>query len=187
LKFLGTLVSALTVGAVIMILSKTYGYSGPDALVAPQANAMASIIQPLMSGGDTPWMLYIIGAVLALLLDRMKIPALAFALGMFIPLQLNIPLLVGGLIAWFVSSRSKDEIINKLRKEKGTLIASGLLAGGAIMGVISAILKYAGLELNTTAAYQQSSFYAIIAVVAFIGLILYLILHTLQNEKVKDK
>lgn len=182
LKFLGTFVSALTVGAVIMILSKTYGY-GPDGLVAPQANAMASIIQPLMSGGETPWMLYIIGAVLALLLDRIKIPALAFSLGMFIPLQLNIPLLVGGAIAWFVSSRSKDEEINKLRKEKGTLLASGLLAGGAIMGVISAILKYAGVQLSTTQAFQKSDFFSILAVVAYIGLIIYLIIHSLKVKK----
>jgi putative OPT family oligopeptide transporter len=182
LKFLGTFVSALTVGAVIMILSKTYGY-GPDGLVAPQANAMASIIQPLMSGGETPWMLYIIGAVLALLLDRIKIPALAFSLGMFIPLQLNIPLLVGGAIAWFVSSRSKDEEINKLRKEKGTLLASGLLAGGAIMGVISAILKYAGVQLSTTQAFQKSDFFSILAVIAYIGLIIYLIIHSLKVKK----
>ena len=182
LKFLGTFVSALTVGAVIMILSKTYGY-GPDGLVAPQANAMASIIQPLMSGGETPWMLYIIGAVLALLLDRVKIPALAFSLGMFIPLQLNIPLLVGGAIAWFVSTRSKDEEINKLRKEKGTLLASGLLAGGAIMGVISAILKYAGVQLSTTQAFQKSDFFSVLAVVAYIGLIIYLIIHSLKVKK----
>lgn len=182
LKFLGTFVSALTVGAVIMILSKTYGY-GPDGLVAPQANAMASIIQPLMSGGETPWMLYIIGAVLALLLDRIKIPALAFSLGMFIPLQLNIPLLVGGAIAWVVSSRSKDEEINKLRKEKGTLLASGLLAGGAIMGVISAILKYAGVQLSTTQAFQKSDFFSVLAVVAYIGLIIYLIIHSLKVKK----
>lgn len=182
LKFLGTFVSALTVGAVIMILSKTYGY-GPDGLVAPQANAMASIIQPLMSGGETPWMLYIIGAVLALLLDRIKIPALAFSLGMFIPLQLNIPLLVGGAIAWFVSTRSKDEEINKLRKEKGTLLASGLLAGGAIMGVISAILKYAGVQLSTTQAFQKSDFFSVLAVVAYIGLIIYLIIHSLKVKK----
>ena len=165
-----------------MILSKTYGY-GPDGLVAPQANAMASIIQPLMSGGETPWMLYIIGAVLALLLDRIKIPALAFSLGMFIPLQLNIPLLVGGAIAWFVSTRSKDEEINKLRKEKGTLLASGLLAGGAIMGVISAILKYAGVQLSTTQAFQKSDFFSVLAVVAYIGLIIYLIIHSLKVKK----
>ena len=122
LKFLGTLVSALTVGGVILILSKTYGYTGEGSLVAPQANAMAAIIEPLMFGGETPWILYIIGAILAIVLDRIGIPALAFSLGMFIPLQLNLPLLVGGSIAWLISTRSKDEQLNKKRKEKGTLL-----------------------------------------------------------------
>ena len=183
LKFVGTLVSALTVGAVIMILSKTYGYSGENALVAPQANAMASIIKPLMFGGETPWILYIIGAILAILLDRIGIPSLAFALGMFIPLQLNTPLLVGGIIAWYVSSRSKDEAVNKLRKDKGTLIASGLLAGGAIMGVISAILRYAGVHMATSQAYQESSAFSLLSIVAYIGIIAYLILHTLHGKK----
>lgn len=183
LKFVGTLVSALTVGAVIMILSKTYGYSGENALVAPQANAMASIIKPLMFGGETPWMLYIIGAILAILLDRIGIPSLAFALGMFIPLQLNTPLLVGGIIAWYVSSRSKDDAVNKLRKDKGTLIASGLLAGGAIMGVVSAILRYAGVHMATSTAYQESSAFSLLSIVAYIGIITYLILHTLHGKK----
>lgn len=142
-KFLGTLVSAFSVGGVILILSKTYGYTGPGAMVAPQANAMAAVIKPLMMGGNTPWMLYISGAFLALILDRLKIPALAFSLGMFIPLQLNTPLLVGGAIAWYVSTRSIDEKINNARRDRGTLIASGLIAGGAIFGVISAIIRFA--------------------------------------------
>ena len=131
---------------VILILSKTYGYSGEGAMVAPQANAMASIIKPLMSGESTPWMLYLGGAVLAFILDKLKVPALAFALGMFIPLQLNTPLLVGGAIAWYVTTRSKDEKVNNARKERGTLIASGLIAGGAIMGVVSAILRFANFD-----------------------------------------
>jgi len=178
LKFVGTLVSALTVGFVIMLLSNTYGYTGENALVAPQANAMAAIIKPLMFGGQTPWLLYIIGAVLAIVLDRIGIPALAFSLGMFIPLQLNIPLLVGGFIAWFVSSRSKDELINKARKEKATLIASGLLAGGAIFGVISAILKYAGATATVPANYIESMPYHALAIVMFVGLCTYLVLHS---------
>ncbi|MCL2167706.1 MAG: oligopeptide transporter, OPT family [Lentimicrobiaceae bacterium] len=178
LKFIGTLVSALTVGFVIMILSKTYGYTGENALVAPQANAMAAIIKPLMFGGQTPWILYIIGAILAIVLDRIGIPALAFSLGMFIPLQLNIPLLVGGFIAWLVSSRSKDEIINKARKEKATLIASGLLAGGAIFGVISAILKYAGLDAPVPECYIDSLPFNLLSVVMFVGLCIYLVWHS---------
>jgi putative OPT family oligopeptide transporter len=178
LKFVGTLVSALTVGAVIMILSKAYGYTGENALVAPQANAMAAIIKPLMFGGETPWMLYIIGAILAITLDRIGIPALAFSLGMFIPLQLNIPLLVGGFIAWFISTRSKDELINKARKEKGTLIASGLLAGGAIFGVISAILKYAGADSSMPASYINSMPFNVLSIVMFVGLCVYLVSHS---------
>ncbi len=182
-KFVGTLVSALTVGAVIMLLSKTYGYTGEDALVAPQANAMAAIIQPLMFNGSTPWILYIVGAVLAILLDVIGVPALAFSLGMFIPLQLNLPLLVGGFLAWFIRTRSKDEALNKMRGEKGTLLASGLLAGGAIMGVISAILKYCGVEPTFMANYIGSPMFNILAIVMFVGLCVYLVLHSLNVKK----
>ncbi|MBP5558122.1 MAG: oligopeptide transporter, OPT family [Bacteroidales bacterium] len=183
-KFIGTLVSALTVGGVIMVLSRVYGYDADNGgLVAPQANAMAAIVQPLMSGQGTPWILYIVGAVLALILDMIGIPALAFSLGMFIPLALNIPLLIGGAIAWFVSSRSKDEEVNKARKNKGTLLASGLLAGAAIMGVVSAILKFAGVDIATTQAYANSPWPGILAIVAYVALCVYLILHSLQREK----
>lgn len=183
-KFIGTLVSALTVGGVIMILSKAYGYDAEaGGLVAPQANAMAAIVQPLMSGQGTPWILYIIGAVIALILDMIGVPALAFSLGMFIPLALNIPLLIGGAIAWLVGSRSKEEEVNKERKNKGTLLASGLLAGAAIMGVISAILKFAGVNLATTQAYQNSPWFSIIAIVMYVALCAYLILHTLKKER----
>ncbi len=182
-KFVGTLVSALTVGAVIMLLSKTYGYTGEDALVAPQANAMAAIIQPLMFNGSTPWILYIVGAVLAILLDVIGVPALAFSLGMFIPLQLNLPLLVGGFLAWFIKSRSKDEALNKARGEKGTLLASGLLAGGAIMGVLSAILKYCGVEPTFMTNYVGTPAYNILAIVMFTALCVYLVLHAMNVKR----
>ena len=184
-KFLGTFVSALTVGGVIIILSDTYGYTGADALAAPQANAMAAIVEPLMSGGQAPWMLYIVGAVLALLLDMIGIPALAFSLGMFLPLQLNIPLLVGGAIAWFIGSRSKDEAVNKARKDKGTLLASGLLAGAAIFGVISAILRYAGVteKIAMPESYIGTTPFNVLAVVMFIALCIYLIAHSMSGSK----
>lgn len=183
-KFLGALVSALTVGFVIMILSETYGYNAEQGgLVAPQANAMAAIIEPLMFGGNTPWLLYIIGAVLAIILDRIGIPALAFSLGMFIPLALNVPLLVGGFIAWLLGSRSKDEKINKLRKDKGTLLASGLMAGGAIMGVVSAILRYANVPLSMSDAYKNTSIFNILAIVMYIVLCVYLIWHSLKVKE----
>ena len=184
-KFLGTFVSALTVGGVIIILSDTYGYTGADALAAPQANAMAAIVEPLMSGGQAPWMLYIVGAVLALLLDMIGIPALAFSLGMFLPLQLNIPLLVGGTIAWFIGTRSKDEAVNKARKDKGTLLASGLLAGAAIFGVISAILRYAGVteKIAMPESYIGTTPFNVLAVVMFIALCIYLIAHSMSGSK----
>ena len=146
-KFLGTLVSAATVGGVIMILNKTYGFTGDGALVAPQANAMAAVIEPLMSGVSAPWYLYAIGAIISLILTYFNISALAFALGMFIPLELNTPLIIGGAISWYVSSRSKDKAINTARQEKGTLLASGFIAGGALMGVVSAALRFGGINL----------------------------------------
>ena len=143
-KFLGTLVSAATVGGVLLLMNKVYGFTGPDALSAPQANAMAKVIEPIMMGGDTPWILYITGAILALLLNWLGVPALAFCLGMFIPMELNAPLLVGGAIAWFVSTRSKDKELNDARRDRGTLIASGLIAGGALFGVFSALTRFFG-------------------------------------------
>lgn len=145
-KFLGTLVSAATVGGVIMILNHTYGFTSGQ-LAAPQANAMAAVIEPLMSGVGAPWLLYAIGAVLALVLTYFKVPALAFALGMFIPLELNIPLVVGGAINWYVTTRSKDKAVNAARGEKGTLLASGFIAGGALMGVVSAAMRFGGINL----------------------------------------
>lgn len=145
-KFLGTLVSAATVGGVIMILNKTYGFTG-GALAAPQANAMAAVIDPLMNGVGAPWLLYGIGAALALILTYFKVPALAFALGMFIPLELNLPLLVGGAVNWYVTTRGKDEKLNAERGEKGTLLASGFIAGGALMGVVSAAMRFGGINL----------------------------------------
>jgi uncharacterized oligopeptide transporter (OPT) family protein len=136
-------------------LNKTYGFTGEGALVAPQANAMAAVIDPLMSGTGAPWLLYGIGALISIVLTFCGVPALAFALGMFIPLSLNVPLLVGGLVAWFVSNRSKDTALNTARQEKGTLIASGFIAGGALMGVVSAILKFSGLHLTIPFGTKQ--------------------------------
>ena len=147
-KFLGTIVSAATVGGVIIILNQTYGFTGEGAMVAPQANAMAAVIEPMMTGGSAPWLLYGAGAFLSLILTMLGVPALAFALGMFIPLDLNTPLLVGGIISYYVMNRSTDSVLNTKRKERGTLIASGFIAGGALMGVISAILKFSGLHLE---------------------------------------
>lgn len=181
-KFLGTLVSAVTVAGVMLVLNKTYGFVGENAMVAPQANAMAAVIKPLMSGGTTPWMLYFVGAALALILTMIGVPALAFSLGMFIPLDLNTPLLVGGLISWFVSTRSKDAAQNKARRDKGTLIASGFIAGGALMGVVSALLKYFGVEAFAT-TWNQSGGAEWVALGVYIILIGYFIWDSIRAKK----
>ena len=182
-KFLGTIVSAATVAGVMIVLDKTYGFNSGQ-LAAPQANAMAAVIKPLMSGQGAPWILYGIGAVLALVLDRCKVPALAFSLGMFIPIQLNIPLIIGGAVNWYVTTRSKDEQINKLRGDKGTLIASGFIAGGALMGVVSALIKFFGIEFDH-AEWWQNHLSELLALVAYIALILYFITATKVSGKDK--
>ncbi len=185
-KFVGTIVAAATVGGVMLVLNKTYGFVGDGALVAPQANAMAAVIQPMMNGGNAPWLLYGIGAAIAIILNFCKVPALAFCLGMFIPLDLNLPLLVGGAISWFVSTRSKDKEVNNARQEKGTLIASGFIAGGALMGVVSAILKFAGVDLWmngwNTALQGSSSPAEMIAIVPFVALVVYMTLASLKKD-----
>ena len=180
-KFLGVFVSAITVCGVMLVLNKTYGFTGPEALVAPQANAMAAVIQPMMNGGGAPWLLYGIGAAIAILLTACKIPALPFALGMFIPIDLNLPLLVGGAIAWYVSSRSKDKVVNEERSNRGTLIASGFIAGGALMGVVSAILKFAQVDLflgEWNARYGEA-----VAIIPFIALIAYMVFASMKTDK----
>ncbi|MDE6796027.1 MAG: oligopeptide transporter, OPT family [Muribaculaceae bacterium] len=171
-KFLGTLVSAATVGGVIMVLNQVYGFTGEDALVAPQANAMAKVIEPLMMGGDTPWILYMVGAILACILNWLGVPALAFCLGMFIPLSLNTPMLVGGAIAWYVSNSSDNKEVNDARRDRGTLISSGLIAGGALFGVFAAITRFAGFEYVNPLSEITSQ---ILGCVAYMLLIAYLI------------
>ena len=172
-KFAGVAVAAATVCGVMLVLNKTFGFTGDNALVAPQDNAMAAVIQPLMNGGGAPWVLYGIGALIAIILTMCKIPALPFALGMFIPIDLNLPLLVGGGISWFVGSRSKDAKVNAERQEKGTLIASGFIAGGALMGVVSAILKFA--DVNVYMTDWQAMYGEAIAIIPYIALIVFMI------------
>ena len=177
-KFLGTIVSAATVGGVMIILNKTYGFTSGD-LAAPQANAMAAVIEPLMNGVEAPWLLYGIGALLAIVLNFCNIPALAFALGMFIPLELNIPLLVGGAINWYVTSRSKDTALNTRRGERGTLLASGFIAGGALMGVVSAGMRFGGINwLNE--AWLANTWSQVAALVAYALLIIYFVKSVLR-------
>lgn len=179
-KFLGTLVSAATVGGVILMLNKVYGFTGENALAAPQANAMAKVIEPLMMGGETPWILYMTGVVLALLLNWLGVPALAFCLGMFIPLSLNVPLLVGGAVAYFVSHSSKDEAVNNARRDRGTLISSGLIAGGALFGVFAALTRFFGFEYVCGLPVTTLQ---ILGVVAYALLIAYLYIDSLKARK----
>ena len=186
-KFIGIAVAAATVGGVMLILNKTYGFTGEGALVAPQANAMAAVIQPMMSGGSAPWLLYGIGALIAILLTVFKVPALAFCLGMFIPIDLNLPLLLGGAISWFVSSRSKDAAVNTARQEKGTLIASGFIAGGALMGVVSAILKFAKVDWflagwNSVAEGHVASGAEMVAILPLVGICVYMIVSSMKKQ-----
>ena len=180
-KFLGTLVSAATVVGVMIVLNKTYGFAS-GKLAAPQANAMAAVIDPLMNGTGAPWALYAIGAVIAVVLDRCHISALAFALGMFIPLELNVPLLVGGAVNWFVTTRSKDAEVNKERGEKGTLLASGFIAGGALMGVVSALLKFCGVEFNYD-AWWENHLSELLSLAAYLMLISWFIVATRIKRK----
>ncbi len=186
-KFLGTAVSAATVAGVILVLNKTYGFVGPDALVAPQANAMAAVLKPLMSNQPAPWMLYIAGALMALILNMIGVPALAFALGVYLPLELNTPVLIGGLIAHFVSTRSKDESLNKARKERGTLIASGFIAGGALLGVVSALLRFvqssAGWDNWIIEGWAESHGAELLGFVMFIAICGYMIWDSMRAKK----
>ena len=172
-KFLGTLVSAATVGGVMMLLNETYGFAS-GALAAPQANAMAAVIDPLMNGVGAPWPLYALGAVIAVVLTFCKVPALAFALGMFIPMELNVPLLIGGAVNWYVTTRSKDAEQNHSRGEKGNLIASGFIAGGALMGVISALLRFGGVQFDY-AQWWANPLSELCSLAAYILLIAYFI------------
>ncbi len=186
LKFLGTIVAAATVGGVMLVLNKTYGFTGDGALVAPQANAMAAVIQPMMNGGNAPWILYGIGALIALVLNFCGVSALAFCLGMFIPIDLNLPLLLGGAISWWVGSRSKDKSINEARVNKGTLIASGFIAGGALMGVVSAVLKFAGVDAflygwNTCREGALCSGAEAIAIIPLTLLVIYMVRSSIRK------
>ena len=172
-KFLGTLVSAATVGGVMILLNQTYGFASGQ-LAAPQANAMAAVIDPLMNGVGAPWALYGVGALISIVLTLVGVPALAFALGMFIPLELNTPLLVGGIINWYVTTRSKDAAVNSERGEKGTLIASGFIAGGALMGVVSALLRFGGINLVND-GWLADPLSEICSLIAYVLLILYFV------------
>ncbi len=179
-KFLGTLVSAATVGAVILMLNNVYGFTGDGQLEAPQARAMAKVLEPMMMGGETPWTLYLVGALLALILNWLGVPPLAFCLGMFLPLHLNTPMLVGGLISWFVNHSSKDKELVKARNDRGTLVASGLIAGGALFGVLAAVTIMCGMPVPTNG---DEFIPQILGLVAYAAIIAYLYLSARSARK----
>jgi putative OPT family oligopeptide transporter len=185
-KFLGTIAASLTVGAVILLLNQAYGFvpsaAHPESevLVAPQANAMAAVIKTLMSNEPVPWLLYGVGALVAMTMQMIGVPSLAFALGMYIPQELNTPLLVGGLVAHFVAkSAGKDEKLAMARGQRGTLIASGFIAGGAIMGVIAALLKFLKTKMNLGPLgfgfdHGQGAGAELLAIVLYLALLVYM-------------
>ena len=188
-KFLGTLVSAATVGAVIFILNEAYGFvpteTHTNTMAAPQANAMAAIIEPLMSGTGVSWMLLGIGAVISILINWLNISPLAFALGMFIPLPLNTPLVVGGLLNHWINTRSKDQSLNNARHQRAILIASGFIAGAALFGVIGALVIFItdnGDALNLRVWEDPHGTGAqVTALIAFLGLISYFVWEAMRN------
>lgn len=190
-KFLGTLVSAATVGAVIFILNQAYGFvaseTHPDPMVAPQANAMAAIIEPLMSGQGAQWMLLSVGAVLAILINWLGISPLAFALGMFIPLQLNTPLIVGGLLNHFINKSTKDKALANARHQRAILISSGFIAGAALFGVIGALIIFLTGKndvLNLGVWTDPSGTGAqVVALIAFIALISFFVWESKKAKK----
>ncbi len=181
-KFLGVLISAATVGGVIYILNETYGFKGPNAMVAPQANAMAAVIQPLMSETPAPWILYLVGAVVSLVLVMINVSPLAFALGMYIPQELNTPLLLGGIVAWYVTSRTKNEKLNTARFQRGTLIASGFIAGGSLFGVFNALLKFGGMDYYN-AHWAESQAGELLGLFMFILLFAYIVWDSMRAKE----
>ena len=175
-KLMGSLVAALAIGGVILLLSKVYGFvqtpEHPNPLAAPQANAMAAVLSAIMGKG-APWLLYVAGIFMAIIINFLGISPLAFALGMYLPIELNTPVLVGGIISHLVIKSSKDPEVSKARKDKGTLIASGFVAGGAIMGVISALLSLIFRErLQTGIAHKPVG--EILSIILFIGLCVFM-------------
>lgn len=145
-NILASVLAAVVVTAVMFLMDSVYGFSvspaHPNPMAAPQANAMAAVVKGMMGGQGTPWLLYGVGAVVAVVVEMLGVSGLAFALGMYLPIELNSPILAGAFIGWLVHRSTKDAAIRKIRHDKGTLIASGLIAGGAIIGVVAALLKF---------------------------------------------
>lgn len=165
-----------------MILTKAYGFTGPKALPAPQGNAMASVLQPLIQGQATPWILYIVGAFVSISITLCGVSALPFAMGMYLPMSLATPFVVGGFLAWIVESSSKDEKVKVSRKQKGIVISSGLIAGGAIAGIFAAVLQIFNISFSND-KYLESSLSQIWALIALICLCSFTVIYAIKKNK----
>ena len=142
----GAVVASLATTAVILLMARVYGFAPSPAhlnpLPAPQPNAMAAVLRGVMGDGGAPWFLYGIGGVFAVAAEMCGVSGLAFALGMYLPMELNSPLVLGAAVAWLLRRSSKDEAVASARHEEGTLVASGFIAGGALVGVLAALLRF---------------------------------------------
>jgi putative OPT family oligopeptide transporter len=173
----GAAVAAVVVSLVIVLLDKVYGFAPgpthPNPLPAPQPNAMAAVIKSLMSSAQAPWFLYGMGGVIALVVEMLGISGLAFALGMYIPIELNAPLLIGAIVAWLVARRNRAGARGEGQQDRGTLIASGLIAGGALIGVVSSLIKWIEAQSGKTIIHDFNNTGPAgnaIALVAFVAL-----------------
>jgi putative OPT family oligopeptide transporter len=145
-NLVGAVAAAMATTAVIILMSRVYGFAPgpghPHPLPAPQPNAMAAVLRGVMGTAGAPWFLYAVGGVFAVVTEMCGVSGLAFALGMYLPMELNSPLVLGASIAWLLQHSSKEPKLAKARYDKGTLIASGFIAGGALVGVLAALLKF---------------------------------------------
>ncbi len=147
----GSILASLVITAVIILFAGVYGFGQPtpehpNPLPAPQASAMAAVANAFLGGQGAPWTLYTVGAVIAIIATMLGISPLAFALGMYLPIELNSPILLGACVGWLINHSSKEEKTNKARGEKAILIASGFIAGGALAGVLDALSKTLGFD-----------------------------------------
>ncbi len=178
----GSVLASLTVTGVIILFAHTYGYvatpAHPTPVAAPQANAMAAVIGSVMSSGSAPWLLYGLGAVISVVVMMLGISPLAFALGMYLPIELNTPLLVGAIVGALIKRRSGNENLDRARGNRGTLIASGLIAGGALAGVLDALTRYLAdkMKLTLWSFANAGEFGNWLGLAAFCGLGLFLYL-----------
>jgi putative OPT family oligopeptide transporter len=184
-KFLGVIGAAIAVGLTIVMLARVFqfGEAVPGdtraVLAAPQASIMQALVQTFMTGQPIAYILFVAGAMVAIAMEMLGAPALIFALGMYLPLELNTPALVGGFLSHLIAKRSERTggARGRTMRERGVIIASGLMAGGALGGVFGAALRlfpwYAEERIKTP-FYDNDTVSQIVSLVLFIGLCVYL-------------